>query len=138
MTPRTNAFRSRTAAGFTLLELMVVVAIIGVLAAIALPSYRIFLCRTRQAEAKVVLQQITRNEEVYYAENDTYVGGAAADTAFLDTLIEGNAVRYSYSIVATASGYTATAAGIDVQTGDLWTIDQTLTLTHQDVAPTCQ
>ncbi|MBP6218430.1 MAG: prepilin-type N-terminal cleavage/methylation domain-containing protein [Oligoflexales bacterium] len=59
--------------GFSLVELMVVVAIISVLAAIAIPRFRVFQARARQSEAKANLAHIFTLEQSYHADNDTYV-----------------------------------------------------------------
>lgn len=59
--------------GFTLVELMVVVAIIAVLAAIAIPIYTNFVYRGKQVEAKTLLMSIKVEEEQYRAENNCYV-----------------------------------------------------------------
>lgn len=59
--------------GFSLVELMVVVAIIAILAAIAIPRFRTFQAKARQAEAKMNLSHIFTLEQAYQAENDTYV-----------------------------------------------------------------
>lgn len=58
--------------GFTLIELMIVVAIIGLLATIAVPTYMGFLARTRQGEAEANLGGIFTNEQAYYSEFETY------------------------------------------------------------------
>jgi type IV pilus assembly protein PilA len=96
----THLLRAR---GFTLIELMIVIAIIGVLAAIAVPNYARFQCRAKQTEAKNGLKQLVVAEESYRAENDTYIGGEAGAT-ILDGLLAGNRQRYDYSIVLTSPG----------------------------------
>src|SRR3954453_23172480 len=58
--------------GFTLVELMVVVAIIGILAAVAVPNYQKYQARARQTEAKVALAGIYTAEKSFATENSTY------------------------------------------------------------------
>lgn len=65
-------------AGFTLVELMMVVAIIGILAAVAIPSYARFQLRARAAEGKISLAGIRSAEEAYGVEFSTYVGTSAS------------------------------------------------------------
>jgi prepilin-type N-terminal cleavage/methylation domain-containing protein len=60
-------------AGFTLIELMIVVAIIGLLASIALPNYAAFQLKTKTAEVKSNLAAIVTVEEAYFAEFGSYV-----------------------------------------------------------------
>ncbi len=64
--------------GFTLIELMIVVAIIGILAAIAIPNFLRFQLRSRVGEGKTNIAAIRTAEESYAAEYATYVGAAAA------------------------------------------------------------
>ena len=65
-------FRSKISKGFTLIELMIVVAIIGVLAAIAIPNFIKFQARSKQSEAKANLKAIFTAQKAYFAENDKY------------------------------------------------------------------
>lgn len=60
--------------GFTLVELMIVVAIIGILAAIAIPNFIRFQARSKQAEAKTNLKAIFTGQKSFYAEKDRYAG----------------------------------------------------------------
>ncbi|HZD13382.1 MAG TPA: prepilin-type N-terminal cleavage/methylation domain-containing protein, partial [Candidatus Binatus sp.] len=63
--------------GFTLIELMIVVAIIGILAAIAIPNFLQYQLKSRQSEAKTNLQAIKTSEVSFQAERGCYVGIAA-------------------------------------------------------------
>ena len=62
-----------TKKGFTLIELMIVVAIIGILAAIAIPNFLRFQAKSKQAEAKTNLGAIGTTAEAFRAEYDTYL-----------------------------------------------------------------
>lgn len=64
-----------TQKGFTLIELMIVVAIIGVLVAIAAPNFARYQAKARQAEAKLALGGIYAGEKSFYAEYAAYVAG---------------------------------------------------------------
>jgi type IV pilus assembly protein PilA len=60
--------------GFTLIELLVVVVILGILTAIAVPSYLSFQGRSKDAAAKADLRVLLPSVESFYADNNTYVG----------------------------------------------------------------
>ena len=62
--------------GFTLIELMIVVAIVGILAGIAYPSYQDSVRKSRRADAKGALMGFANAMERYYTENNTYLGAA--------------------------------------------------------------
>ena len=66
----------RKSKGFTLIELMIVVAIIGILAAIAIPNFLQYQMKSRQSEAKTNLQAIKTSEVAFQAERGCYVGVA--------------------------------------------------------------
>ena len=73
-------FKKYDSKGFTLIELMIVVAIIGVLAAIAIPKYQIYQFKAKAAEAKINLGAIRMTQEAYKTENDEYRKCKAAPT----------------------------------------------------------
>jgi type IV pilus assembly protein PilA len=62
----------RNRKGFTLIELMIVVAIIGILAAIAIPNFLKFQAKSKQSEAKTNLKAVFTAETAYFGENNTY------------------------------------------------------------------
>src|SRR5258708_6947981 len=67
-------------AGFTLIEVMIVVAIVGVLAAIALPNYSDYVKRSKIIEATSVLSDLRVRYEQFFLDNRTYTGGCAVFT----------------------------------------------------------
>lgn len=103
-------------AGFTLIELMIVVAIIGILAAIAIPNFMSYQCKAKQAEAKSNLGNIRTAQEAYFAEYDTYSDDL--DAIGFDTKGE---PRYTYKTTG-GDTFTATATGDDSVNNDVWTI----------------
>lgn len=68
--------------GFTLVELMIVVAVISILAAVALPSYSSYVARSKRAEVRAEMLKAEGWLERYYTENNRFTSGtAASDTA---------------------------------------------------------
>ncbi len=98
--------------GFTLIELMIVVAIIGILAAVAIPQYQNFTKKSKASEAKVILDAITTAEASYFAEKDNM-------TAALGDLgnPESPAKYYTYAAAGTGDLTTITATPNTTGTG---------------------
>jgi type IV pilus assembly protein PilA len=123
----------RSQKGFTLIELMIVVVIIGILAALAIPRFMRATTKSKQSEAKNILKQIYAMERAYRQEYDTYwgqgvVASAAAQTALARIGVDiMSTARYTYTITtADASNLLVTAtSGIldDDGTVDTWTMN---------------
>ena len=113
--------------GFSLLEVMIVVVIIGILATLAYPSLEGYLQRSKQTEAKVGLSAVYTAQKIYFAINQTY----ADSLSNLDVQLEtGGGSRYSITLTGSSSSFTATAKGNldDDAVLDIWTIDHNKTL----------
>ena len=67
--------------GFTLIELMIVVVVIGILSAIAMPAYTDYVKRGKAAEATATLADMRIKMEQFFQDNRTYIGGACAPTS---------------------------------------------------------
>lgn len=102
--------------GVTLLELMIVVAIIGILSAIAYPSYQEHVRKSRRADAQTALLELAQFMERYYTANGRYVDAAGNPPAlpFTQAPKEGAAAVYNlgFSAGPTATTYTLQAAPI--------------------------
>ncbi len=66
--------------GFTLIELMIAVAVVAILAAVALPAYNVYVTESKLPEAFSGLLGLGQNLETYYQDNKTYVGACKAGT----------------------------------------------------------
>lgn len=109
--------------GFTLIELMIVVAIIGILAAVALPAYNDYVRRGKIANATSVLSMMRVQMEQYFQDNRTYVGACVAGT-----VAPSPASNQDFSFACSnlgASTYTVTATGSSApMSGFVYTINQ--------------
>jgi type IV pilus assembly protein PilE len=122
----------RPVAGFTLIELMVVVAIVAILAAVAFPSYREQVRKSRRAQAKADLIELTQNLERFRTVNNTYAGIALpfnqsprAGTSHYALTVSGNTAN-AFLLTATPAGaqaddrcgtLTVNQAGVKTESG---------------------
>jgi len=102
--------------GFTLIELMIVVAIIGILASIAIPQFSAYRARAFNSSAVADLRNIATGEEAYYIDNQTYVN-LPAIVGFSASLANLPGVRLSKNICAKVSN--ATVIDYSLQTENL-------------------
>lgn len=106
-------------AGFTLIELMIAVAVIGVLAAIAYPSYQQYVLRANRVDAQAVLTETAQFMERYFTTNGTYVGGTLLSSVSPKGA-SGSAVKYDvdFSAAPSATAFTVRAVPRGSQAGD--------------------
>jgi type IV pilus assembly protein PilE len=108
----------RMARGFTLIELMIVVAVVAILAAVAFPSYTNYIQRGKITEATSSLSELRLRAEKWFSDNRTYVG--------FNQVIQ-NAKYFGYACnPVTATAFTCTATGVANQgmTGFVYTINE--------------
>ncbi len=90
--------------GFTLIEVLIVIAIIGILAAIAVPQYSHYITRGKISEATGGLSELRLRAEKFFSDNRTYVG--------MNTTIP-NAIHFGFACVTpTPNTFTCTATGV--------------------------
>lgn len=106
--------------GFSLIELMIAIVIIGVLAAIALPNYQAYLMKSARAAAQAQMMDIANREQQFLLANRAYANKAAIEASGF-ALEDKVSSRYSYDITLGAGAvpsFTITFTPIGAQVGD--------------------
>ncbi len=109
--------------GFSLIELMVVVAIIGILAAVAVPAYGNYVRKGKIAEAATQLSNLRVSMEQYYQDNRSYInpiGGTCGVAMPIAPVVQ----YFNLTCVGTATTYTLTATGTASMAGFTYTINE--------------
>ena len=117
--PRRHRFAA-LAKGFTLIELMIVVAIVGILASVALPAYTDYVVRGKIPEATSNLASKRVQMEQFFQDNMTY---ASATACTADTTTS-QYFDFSCSVAGTATLFTLQAVGKNSMAGFTFTLDQ--------------
>lgn len=156
-----NLFKKKTS-GFSLIELMIVISIIGVLAALGMPKFKSFQATARQAEVKTNLNHIYVLQESYYTDSNVYstiplmgngVGAAGSTTACNATnnigfaLTDCTKVRYQYSTTGTIDAAVFTGQGSSLTStnnkvfpgctvADVWTITENKVMSNTTAGKT--
>ena len=108
----------RNARGFTLMELMIAVAVVGILASVAVPSYREHIAASRRADAKSALLAAAQAMERTYTERGTYAGVTLGGTTGISPATSPQGY-YTLSITSQdADGFTLLATRAGAQVGD--------------------
>ncbi len=106
-----NVMTAKKKAGFTLIELMITVVVIGILAAIAYPSYVDSVRKSRRADAKTAIMDNAQRMETFYAREAKYTNATLSDNKSPDGF-------YSLALTAGANTYTITATPVGDQAND--------------------
>lgn len=112
--------------GFSIIELMIVIVIVGIIATIAIPSYESYMTKARRAEAHAALMEVAARVERATIQASSYEDLSLADLNVNE--FTGNSL-YQITMTTTANGYTISALPIGIQENDTecgtLTLDQT-------------
>ncbi len=134
----------KSSTGFTLIELMLVITIIGILMAISIPSYRDYVLRGQRTDGQSALLDIASRQERFVAQNNTYTTEISANIGLSMGTTTSQDDQYNMSVAACAGGtiatcyvITATAAGSQASDTDCATITYDSTGTKSGTTAEC-
>lgn len=116
----TQHSQARTSGGFTLIEVMITVAIVAILASIALPSYRQYIVRSKRSAAQAQMMDIANRQQQFLIANRSYADKTALTTSGYSLPAEVSS-NYSYDVTLQDSGpptFTITFTAIGSQQSD--------------------
>ncbi len=110
--------------GFTLMELMIVVVIVGILSGVAFPAYKAYVDRAKRTEGKAFLMEIAARQERYYFDNNSYAT-SAVNLGYATTTPKSDESHYSLTnpIAAGGSGSITTSYLLKITTVSPWVDD---------------
>lgn len=115
--------------GFTIIEILIVVVVIGILAAVVLPSYQSSVAKSRRADARAALADLAVKQEKFFAQNNTYTTEISAETGLAVGRTTSRALFYNLTVTACAGGaisrcylLTATATGLQADDHDCYSL----------------
>ncbi len=114
--------------GFTLVELMITVAILSILAAVAIPAYSNYINRAKQADAIIGLKAAQMAQEQFFSENNAYSSTVDILPGFSDATVDNSYVKGEYTLSASAStvpSFSIVAIRVVGGATDRWTISDT-------------
>jgi type IV pilus assembly protein PilE len=139
-----TGLKHRNSRGFSLIELMIVVAVVAILATLATSNYRSYMLRTNRNEGRIALMQIQAAQEKYFLQNNTYAttmalvvaptnSGGLGVTSLTAAGVTPNGY-YTISLpAATATTYTAQAVATGAQANDKPVLCRTFSINDQGV-----
>lgn len=123
----------RRVAGFTLIELMITVAVVGILGAIAYPTYKNAMIKNRRSAVQATMADIAQREQLYLGDNRAYASALTGASSLSYTVPSDVSTYYTITIDVVAGpppSYTITATPVSTQSNK---DDGTLTLTSAGV-----